>query len=304
MINLFSAQRGAGNTRITMYTNVISNMVNIILNYLLINGNLGFPALGIAGAAIATVLGTVVSCVISIISLFKKNSFLSIYYIKKKNIKPNLNSFHRLITLGYSVFLEQILRRIGLTATAIMAAKMGDGAMAAHQVGMNILTLSFAFGDGLQSAAVALIGMSLGQKKEQLAKEYGEICQAIGGIISIIIAIVFFFGARWGMELFFKEDSIITIGVYIMRVIIFIVLFQIRQVVYMGCLRGAGDTLYTAISCTISVTVIRTIVSYFCGFILNWGIIGVWMGILADQIARYLLSSIRFKTGKWTSIKV
>ena len=57
-----SAQRGAGNTKITMRTNVTSNTINIILNYLLINGHFGFPALGIQGAALATVTGTVVGC--------------------------------------------------------------------------------------------------------------------------------------------------------------------------------------------------------------------------------------------------
>ena len=73
-----SAQRGAGNTRITMRTNVTSNVINIILNYLLINGHFGFPALGIQGAALATVSGTVVACNMSIASIFKKDNFL--YY--------------------------------------------------------------------------------------------------------------------------------------------------------------------------------------------------------------------------------
>ena len=66
-----SAQRGAGKTKITMRTNITSNTVNIIFNYLLINGHLGFPALGIRGAAIATVLGTVVSSVMSVLSITK-----------------------------------------------------------------------------------------------------------------------------------------------------------------------------------------------------------------------------------------
>lgn len=56
-----------------------------------------------------------------------------------------------------------------------------------------------------------------------------------------------------------------------MHVIIFVVIFQICQVIYMGCLRGAGDTLYTAVASMISVTFIRTIISYFCGYVLGWG---------------------------------
>ena len=93
-------------------------------------------------------------------------------------------------------------------------------------------------------------------------------------------------------------------GVNIMHVIIFIVMFQISQVVYMGCLRGAGDTLYTAIAATISVTLVRTIGSYICGYTLGWGIIGIWMGVLCDQISRYLFASIRFRQGKWTKIVI
>ena len=69
--------------------------------------------------------------------------------------------------------LQQLLMRIGFMATALMAANQGTEAMAAHQVGMNIMGLSFSFGDGLQATAVALIGFSLGAKKPELAKEYG-----------------------------------------------------------------------------------------------------------------------------------
>lgn len=70
-----AAQRGAGNTKITMRTNVTSNTINIILNYLLINGHFGFPALGIRGAALATVSGTIVACIMSVASIFRKDSF-------------------------------------------------------------------------------------------------------------------------------------------------------------------------------------------------------------------------------------
>ncbi len=299
-----SAQRGAGNTKITMRTNVTSNTINIIFNYLLIGGHLGFPALGIHGAALATVLGTVVACVMSILSIMKQDGFISIPYIMENGIRPAVRSFVSLVRVGYSVFFEQILMRIGFMMTAIMAAKQGTDSMAAHQVGMNIMGLSFSFGDGLQAAAVALIGRSLGAGDEKLAKEFGSICRMFGGVISVCLAVIYFFGARPLMSLFFAEEHIVTIGVGIMRVIIFVVAFQISQVVYMGCLRGAGDTLYTAIASTLSVTFIRTIVSYLGGYVLGFGIVGIWTGVLGDQISRFLFASVRFKQGKWTKIKI
>lgn len=277
-----SAQRGAGNTKITMRTNVTSNTINIILNYLLINGHFGFPALGIQGAALATVTGTVVGCVMSIRSITKQDGFLNLGYIMKNKIKPTIAAFISLVRVGYSVFFEQVFMRIGFMMTAIMAAKQGTDAMAAHQVGMNIMSLSFAFGDGLQSAAVALIGAG----------------------IAVCLVAIYLFGGRWLYSLFFEEQHIIEIGVSIIHVIIFVVIFQICQVIYMGCLRGAGDTLYTAVASMISVTFIRTIVSYLGGYTLGLGIVGIWFGVLADQMSRFIFATIRFKQGKWVKIKI
>ena len=69
-------------------------------------------------------------------------------------------------------------------------------------------------------------------------------------------------------------------------------------------MRGAGDTLYTAIASTISVTIIRTVVSYLFGYTLGFGIIGIWMGVLGDQISRFIFATVRFKQGKWVQIKI
>lgn len=299
-----SAQRGAGNTRITMRTNLVSNTVNILFNYLLIQGHFGFPALGIRGAALATVLGTVVSSIMSVYSVWKKDTFVSIPYIIENKIRPAFEALKNIVRVGYSVFAEQLLMRIGFMLTAIMAADQGTAAMAAHQVGMNIMGLSFSFGDGLQATAVALIGYSLGAKQPEMAKEYGRTCRMIGGVISVILSAVYFFGAGLLMRMFFREDEIVAIGVSIMHVIIFVVILQIAQVIYMGCLRGAGDTLYTAAVSTVSVTVMRTLGSWLFGYVLHMGITGIWIGVVADQLSRYILANIRFRQGKWTRIKI
>ena len=300
-----AAQRGSGNTMIAMRTNIVSNVVNIIANYLLIQGHLGFPALGIAGAAIATVFGTVIACIMSFASLFRRDGFVSIYYIMEQQIRPALEPVISIIKLGFSVFIEQILMRVGFMSTAMMAAKMGTNALAAHQVGMNILGLTFSFGDGMQvAAAVARMERSLGEGSPDKAKAYGKTCRMIGLGISCVLAVVYFFGGEWLYHLFFAEQEIVDIGVMIIRIMIIIVLFQVSQVIYMGCLRGAGDTTYTAIASTISVTIIRTSASYFFGFVMGLGMAGIWMGILADQISRFLFASIRFKQGKWTKIHI
>ena len=297
-------QRGAGNTKITMRTNITSNTVNIIFNYLLIGGKFGFPALGVLGAAIATVFGSFIACVMSIISILDKDCFISIPYIIKNKIRPTFEALGNIIKIGYSVFLEQLLMRVGFMATAVMAAKQGNEAMAAHQVCMHLMSLSFSFGDGLQAASVALIGRSLGEKNPDKAKAYGRTSQRIGMAISLSLSIIYFLSSRWFLGLFFHEKTIIDIGISIMYFVVATVVFQIPQCIYTGSLRGAGDTRYTAFTAAFSVAVLRTIISYVCCYVFNWGLIGVWCGIFGDQLVRYFFGRIRFKQGKWVNIKI
>ncbi len=309
MFNLISmtinaAQRGAGNTKIAMRTNVTSNVVNMIGNYLLIQGNLGFPALGITGAALATVFGTVVACIMSICSLLPKDNFVSIPYLIREKVRITLEPAKNMVKIASSVFLEQICMRIGFLSVSLMVARLGTASFAAHQVGMNVMNLSFAFGDGMQVAAVALCGRSLGERKPESAKMYGIICQRIGNLISIVLSILYLTCGEWLYHLFFTEPEIIAMGARITKVLTIIVLMQISQVIYMGCLRGAGDVIFTTIASTISITFIRPIASYILGFAMGLGIIGIWLGIVCDQICRVILTQWRFKSGKWMKIKI
>ncbi len=299
-----AAQRGAGSTRIAMKTNVTANVLNMIGNYLLIGGNCGFPAMGIRGAALATVFGTVVACGMSIASIIPKDSFVSIPYMRERRIRFRLSSLKNIFRMGSSIFLEQILLRVGFMAVAVMTAKLGTDAFAAHQVGMNVMSLSFSFGDGMQVAAVALIGRSLGEEKPEMAKVYGATCQRMGAAISLVLAVCYLLGGRFLYSLYFQEAHIIAMGVEIMRVIVVIVVLQISQVIYMGCLRGAGDVLFTTVASTISVTFVRTISSYGLCYTAGLGLIGIWLGIVCDQLCRFILTRWRFRSGVWTKVKI
>lgn len=303
-MSINASQRGAGNTKIAMRTNVTSNVVNMIGNYLLIQGNLGFPRLGITGAALATVFGTVIACIMSILSLVPRDNFVSIPYIIKEKVKITLEPAKNMAKVASSVFVEQIFMRIGFLTVSIMVAKLGTEAFAAHQVGMNVMSLSFSFGDGMQVAAVALCGRSLGEKRPDLAKMYGTICQRIGNMISIVLAIIYLTCGSWYYHLFFVEEEIIAMGVQITDILTVIVLFQIAQVIYMGCLRGAGDVVFTTIASTISITFVRPICSYLFCYALGLGLVGIWLGIVCDQLVRLLLTTWRFKSGKWTKIRI
>lgn len=300
-----AAQRGSGNTKIAMRTNVTSNVVNIIFNYFLIHGNLGFPALGVAGAAIATVLGTVVACGMSIASLFHKDSYVSIPFILERKLFADSGVFKDIASFASNVCVEQLLLRFGFLMSATLAANLGTDALAAHQVGMNVMHLSFAFGDGLQVAAVTLIGQSLGQGDKMLAKKYGNICQGIGLCISVILSAVYLLFGKLLFGIYFPEEPhIVAIGITIMRFMVLIVLCQVSQVVFMGSLRGAGDVRFTTIASMLSVAIIRPGVSYLAAYPLGLGITGIWIGTFADQTTRLILTGVRFHSGKWLNKKI
>jgi Na+-driven multidrug efflux pump len=240
----------------------------------------------------------------SVRSLFSKDSFVSIPYMIEKKIRPTWRTFVSLIRLGFNFFIENMAMRVGFVATAVMAAKLGTNPFAAHQVGMNFLNLGFAFGDGMQVAAVALTGRSLGANAKDKALAYGKICQEIGLFISFVLAIIFFAGGRFLFSLYFSDPETIEMGVLISRYIMVTVLVQISQVVYGGCLRGAGDVRYTLFASLISVTLIRTLVTFVLAGLLNFGLHGIWLGILSDQLSRFLMLGSRFRKGEWVKLRL
>ena len=299
---LTAAQRGAGNTRIAMTTNLVSNVVNIVFNYLLIGGHFGFPALGVRGAAIATVIGTVCACFMSIASVLHRDGFIYLRAVKgwiadKFNIRSIINVWS-------SSFVEQVCLRIGFLLFSMIVARLGTTELAAHQIGMNMMSLSFSFGDGLSVAAVTLIGQSLGRKRPDMAKIYGNVCQKVGLICAVVVATVYVLFGRQIFQLYSNETAILDYGVVILNILSVMLFFQILQVVQFGCLRGAGDTRFTAMVSLISVTFIRPALSWLLCYPLGLGLIGAWMGTFGDQAVRFVMSFIRFHKGSWTKLKL
>ena len=299
---LNAAQRGAGNTRIAMTTNVISNTVNVIFNYLLIGGNFGFPALGVKGAAIATVIGTVCACCLSVASVLHKDGFLNLRSVK--GWIADRASILSLLNVGSSAFVEQICLRVGFLLFAMTVAYLGTTQLAAHQIGMNMMTMSFSFGDGLSVASVTLIGQSLGRKRPDMAKIYGSVCQKIGLICACFMAAVYTFFGKQIFGLFSGEQVILDYGAQIMRILSITLFFQIEQVTLFGALRGAGDTKFTALVSLISVTCIRPGLSWLLCYPLGIGLIGAWLGTFCDHALRFVLTFIRFRKGKWVNIRL
>ena len=160
-----AAMRAIGKTRITMVTNITANLVNVCLNYVLINGKLGFPRLGVRGAAIATVCGTAVSCIIAISFVCRRGGY---YHLALP--KFDRTTLNGLVSVGASSMVESVFLRLGFLINSRLIAGVGTNAFAAYQIVSQVTSLSFTLGDGVATAGTSLVGQSLGAGKFEKAK--------------------------------------------------------------------------------------------------------------------------------------
>ncbi len=299
---LNAAQRGVGRTKIAMRTNIISNVINVIFNYLLIGGKFGFPALGVRGAAIATVLGSAAACAISIASICHHDGYLNIRLMKGPIFDREI--IKSMVKLTGGTLTEQLCFRFGFLMFSMIVANLGTQAYATHQIAMNCMHLSFAIGDGFSVASVSLVGVNLGAKRSDLAKIYGIACKRLGRIFAVLLCLFFIFGGKYIYYLFTDDISMITLGGTIIKILAVILFFQIDQVITSGCLKGAGDTKYVAKVAFISVAIIRPLAAWTFCYPLGLGLVGAWIGTLSDQLCRNVMNSTRFRSGKWAEIKL
>ena len=303
-----AAQRGSGNTRISMTTNMTANIVNCCFNALLINGLFFFPKLGVTGAAIATLLGNMTSCAMSIYSVSHPDRFLhlrlsSLFKFRKKDLLL-------MGRISSSAAVEQVFMRFGFFVVAKLIADLDPPThFEIHTICMSIVNLSFCFGDGLGVAASSLVGQNLGKKRPDYSMIYGKTAQRIGFCVAILLMLLFTFGGEMMINLFMSkgEDNaqfIVTTGAKVLLVLAIITPAQISQVIYSGCVRGAGDTTYAAIVSLVCIAVVRPSLTYLMCYVFPYGVIGAWVAMSADQYLRLLFMFIRFSAGKWAKIKV
>ncbi len=301
-LTITAAQRGVGNTKISLVTNLSANIVNIIFNYLLINGIWIFPRWGIAGAAVATAMGNVVSLILAIYNLSEKENFLHINF--KQDWSLDQKTLVSIWKISSSSLIEQVFIRIGFMMYAKAVAGLGTLQFATHYIVMQVMSITFSAGDGLSIATSSLVGQSLGAKRPDLAYIHGKVSQRIGMVISFTLAILIILNRSLIMSLFSIDPEIIDLGAQILIILSFIIQFQIAQVITVGSLRGAGDVKFVAMLSLLSVTIIRPILTYFLAYSLGFGLYGAWFSVVFDQMIRFFVGRYRFKQAEWVKIEV
>ena len=328
-----AAQRGIGNTRITMYVNVTSNLVNVLLNYFLINGIWIFPRLEVRGAAIATAIGLCVGSVLAFISLARnsKDSFLHLSARDRWTVdRPSAKA---VLTVGGNSMLEQIALRIGFFIYARLVADLGTQAYASHVVCMQFLNLSFTFADGIGVASTSLVGQMLGKERPDLSHIYGKIAQRIAIVGAVCIASLMVIFRYPLVSLFTDDPTVKRLSANVMLIVALFQPLQMLSVITSGALRGAGDTKYVARIMLICVAIIRPVLAFAAIRVIlafftpvyataaivtaaetmaywlsyeapQWALMGAWAASLVDMGMRMTLVMRRFNGGKWHSIKV
>ncbi len=202
-----------------------------------------------------------------------------------------------LTNMTSGTFAEQLFMRIGFMSYAIIVAKLGTTIFATYQIGMQVLILSFALGDGLSIVTVALVGRSLGEERQDLARMYGGITQRLGILCSLLIAALCITLGKKFFGLFSQEAKILQYAQMTMLYLSVITFTQISMIIYSGCLRGAGDVKYIAMVSLICITFASFggLVAVFC---IRLRFTRSLMGIVIEQTVRLILVALRC-SGKW-----
>ena len=297
-----AAQRGIGNTRVTMVVSITANIVSVLFHFLLIGGNLGFPALGVDGAAIAVGISAFAGLAMAFVYMVKPDAYLRISF--RDNWRPNLPMIKSIAKVGGNSIVEQIFLRVGFFAYAIIVARLGTLAFASHQIAMQLMMLSFTFADGIAVATTALVGQGLGAKRPDLSIMYGKIGSRMALVVAIILSMFTLSIRYWFPTMFTTDPYIISTAAGLLVILAFMQPIQTVQLVMAGCLRGSGDTRYVAFTMLLSVALARPLFSAFMVYALGLGLAGAWFAVIIDQTLRLVMLYGRFAKGKWTEIKV
>ena len=303
-----AGMRGVGNTKLTMRVNIISNIVNISFNYLLIGGKLGFPKLEVVGAAVASVIGLTVGAALSFASvLLSRDSYLHI--ARKDDWRPNAGTMRSIVKVGGNAMVEQLSVRFGFFIYSRIIYSMGVTLFAAHNICMQLMSLTFNFADGLAVAGTSLVGQNMGAKRSDLSMMYGKICQRIALVFSLVIA-GFVALLRYPLASVFigpgTEDAQLVISICAQTLLVVSIMqpMQMSSVVMAGCLRGAGDNLYVASRMVICVSVLRPLMTLLAVRVLHLDLPMTWLLSLSEMGVRLYFFYTRFESGKWKEKRV
>lgn len=295
---LFTAVlRGVGNTRLPFRVALASNLVNLLCNYVLIFGKLGFPALGMLGAALGTGISQIFSVVV--VGTLLVSARVPALLLKARLVRPQLAFTRELFRIGAPAALDMVVLNAGMLSIIGMVGRIDPLAVAAHGMGLRIQALAFVPGMSIAQAIAALTGQALGARDPERVRSVLRngigLCVAIMTAMGVLLAL----NAHSIVRVFdLVPDS--PLGVYTqtwMRILGFTMTPVGFFLGLTGYFQGSGQTRVPLMINTLSTFLVLMPLSWILGFGLDLGVAGVWAGLPLSFVAKAGLAGWIYRRG-------
>ncbi|MCB0033810.1 MAG: MATE family efflux transporter [Anaerolineales bacterium] len=293
---------GRGDSRTPMILAWLTVGINIVLDWLLVLGNLGFPALGVAGAAYATVMANGFNVLLSAIILWWPTNRAR--FFTGRAYLASWSDLKRVLQIGLPMGVGDFIEIASFSAFFALIGRLGTDILAANQIALQYMSVSFTFGMAVSMASSSLVSQYLGAKlPEQAEKAAYRACYlAMAGMG--IIGLTYLIAPQALMSLFSQEATVIEAGVTILQLVALYQVFDAVGIVLTGSLNGAGDTTFTMITRSVLAWGGFIPLVWLLIFPLDLGIWGAWLGALIYLGGLAIIYFFRFRSGRWKTIEL
>lgn len=267
---------GITDTRTSMWILLGGNVLNIIGNYILIYGKLGFPELGLLGAGISTLFSRIVMLIVFACIFFFTKRYIR-YLVGFKRFHVNKPDFRRLNQLGWPIALQMGMETASFSLSAIMIGWIGTIALAAHQIMLAISQICFMMYYGMGAAVAVRVSNFKGQNDILNVRRSAYAGFHIIMVMAICTSLPIFL-LRYQLGGWFTDNE--EVSRMVVSLIIPLLVYQFgdgTQITFANALRGIADVKPMMVIAFIAYFLISLPVGYICGFVFDWGTVGVWM---------------------------
>ncbi|WP_245622886.1 MATE family efflux transporter [Lysinibacillus contaminans] len=297
IINALAAViRVHGWTKQTMYVSLGMNILHVVLNYGLIFGNLGLPELGVQGAAISSVISRALAVLVFFWLLYQVMEVhlkLEYYFTYSKEY------VRKILNIGLPSAFEQVLYQFCQIVFLYYATYLGAEALAARQYAMNISMFTYLFAMAIGMGTAIIIGRFVGAGKKEEAYQQLWLSVRAAFIFTITMVIVVMIFRKPLMGMFTDNLEVIKIGASVLALSILLETGRTMNIVVINSLRASGDARFPVKIGFLSMVCMSLPLGYFFVFVLDWGLIGIWLAISADEWVRAIIVYFRWKSRKW-----
>ncbi|MFP6663007.1 MAG: MATE family efflux transporter [Deltaproteobacteria bacterium] len=274
---------------------LFANVLNALVNWLLVFGNLGFTALGAAGSAWATVASRCFMMV-ALAAYTLWHARRNATGLLQTPFVIEMPLLRRIVRIGLPAAGQILLESGFFNVAALLAARFGSVPLAAHQIAISAASFSFMAPLGISSAAAVRVGQAVGRRDGPGARLAGWTAIVCGGIMMFVFAAAFLFFGREIAAVFTDETAVITIAASILTVAAAFQLVDGTQVVAVGALRGLGETRLPMRIALLSYWMVGMSLAVALAFWMGLGVIGLWYGFVVGlALACVLLVGVWFR---------